>query len=385
MPRDYYDILQVPKSASSEDIKKAFRRLGKQYHPDVSTASDAHERFQELNEAYQVLSDPDKRRAYDQFGHAGVNMGAGGTGGYADFNEIFEEFMGAFMGRGARTGSAGANSKRRPRQGRDLRYDLNLSFEQAIFGDDVEIEVTRHETCTECGGNGAEPGTHPISCMECAGTGQVRHARQTFLGSMVTVTDCTRCGGTGQVIPTPCKACRGKGKVRQTRVLSVNIPAGVDDGTQIRLSGEGEPGEYGGPAGNLYVVLAVKEHPYFKRRGSDILLEMNVNVAQAALGATLTVPTVEGEDRIQLEAGTQTGTIVRLKNKGFPKLRPDGKHSGRGDQLCIINVVVPTRLTPEQRDLFERLSQSLGAEGVQSNTGGNKGIFDRMMNWFNGA
>ncbi|HLA43432.1 MAG TPA: DnaJ domain-containing protein, partial [Aggregatilineales bacterium] len=220
MPRDYYEILGIDRSATREDIKKAFRRVGKQFHPDVSDDPAAHEKFQEANEAYQVLSDPQKRRAYDQFGHAGVNMG---TGGFTDFTsgfeDIFEEFVGAFTGRRTR-------SNRRARQGRDLRYDLKLSFEQAVFGDDIDIELTRWESCAPCEGSGAEPGTKPITCPECSGSGQIRQVRQTFIGSMVTVTDCPKCSGTGQIIETACHTCSGKGKVRETRTLTVNIPAG---------------------------------------------------------------------------------------------------------------------------------------------------------------
>jgi molecular chaperone DnaJ len=379
MPRDYYEILGVERNASQEEIKRAFRQVGKKYHPDVSTEPDAQAKFQEANEAYQVLSDPDRRRSYDRFGHAGVNFGAGGFSDFAGgFEDIFEEFMGAFTGR-ARSGGA----RRRARQGRDLRYDLQLTFEQAVFGDDVEIDLSRWEICPECEGSGAEPGHDPITCPECNGSGQVRNMRQTFLGSMVTVSDCPRCGGKGQVIETPCHNCDGKARVRETRTLAVNIPPGVDDGTQIRLSGEGEPGELGGPPGNLYVVLSVEAHQFFKRRGYDILLEINVNVAQAALGENIVVPTVEGEQTIKVEPGTQTGQILKLKNMGFPKLRANGTNAGRGDQLCIVNVSIPTRLTPDQRALFENLRDTLDTEVIASADSG-KSILDRVVNFFSG-
>lgn len=378
MPRDYYEILGVDRNANQAEIKKAFRKVAQRYHPDVSQDPDAQAKFQEANEAYQVLSDPERRHAYDRFGHAGVNFGSGGftAADFGSFEDIFEDLMGAFTGR-TRT-----SNRRRARQGRDLRYDLHLTFEQAVFGDDVEIEVTRWERCEDCNGSGAAPGTGPVTCEECNGTGQIRQMRQTFLGSMVTVSDCPRCGGSGQVIQTPCPTCKGKAKVRKTRKLLVNIPAGVDDGTQIRLSGEGEPGELGGPPGNLYVVLSVEPHPFFKRRGHDILVEINLNVAQAALGDTITVPTIDGEDKIKIDPGTQTGTIFTLKGKGFPRLRPDGKTSGRGDQLCIVNVVVPSKLTPEQRAHFEALRQSLHTDLISQ--GGTKGIFDRVVNFFSG-
>lgn len=377
MPRDYYEILGVERRANDQEIKKAFRRLAQQYHPDVSDDPEAQTKFQEANEAYQILSDPEKRRAYDQFGHAGVNAG-GFSGGFnaADISDIFEEFMGAFTGR------RGGSGRRRARQGRDLRYDLNLTFEQAIFGDDIDIEITRLETCEVCGGTGAEPGTEPTTCPTCNGTGQIRQMRQMFLGNMVVTSDCPTCGGSGQVIETPCHNCAGTGKVRNTTTLNISVPAGVDDGTQIRLSGEGEPGEMGGPPGNLYVVLHVREHEFFKRRGTDILLEKYINVAQATLGDVLSVPTVEGDEEINIEPGTQTGTIIKLKNKGVPKLRADGSVVGRGDQLVVVNVVIPTKLTPEQRELFEQLGHSLGTDVKPPQT--SKGFFDRVANLFGG-
>lgn len=381
MPRDYYEILGVQRSATAEDIKKAFRRVGKMYHPDVSDDPDAHAKFQEANEAYQVLNDPTKRRAYDQFGHAGVNMGPGGgfNGDFSGFEDIFEEFMGAFTGR-SRTGN-----RRRARQGHDLRYDLKLTFEQAVFGDEIDIEVNRWEACEDCNGTGAETGTQATTCPDCNGSGQVRQMKQTFLGSMVTVADCPRCSGSGKIIETPCKTCKGKARIRRARTLSVNIPAGVDDGTQIRLSNEGEPGENGGPAGSLYVVLSVMPHAYFKRNNNDdILLEINVNIAQAALGATIVVPTVEGDEQIRIDAGTQTGNVIKIKNKGFPRLMQNGKSNGRGDQLCIVNVVVPAKLTSEQRSLFEQLGRTLDTQVVVSDKDERGSIFDRVVNFFGG-
>ncbi len=379
MPRDYYEILGLSRGASQEEIQKAFKKLARQYHPDVSDAPDAQQRMQEINEAYQVLKDSDRRRAYDQFGHAGVNMGAGGFSDFGSIEDIFEEFMGAFTGR-----SRGGR-RNRARQGRDLRYDLNLSFEQAVFGEELDIDITRLERCDTCQGSGAEPGTTPITCPECNGSGQIRQMRQTFLGSMVTVTDCPRCSGGGKIVETPCHTCSGKGRMRETRSLNVNIPAGVSDGTQIRLSGEGEPGENNGPPGNLYVVLTVAEHDYFKRNNHDILLEININIAQAALGDKVVVPTIDGEETIDIEPGTQTGAILRLKGKGVPKLRADGRTSGEGDQLCIVNVAVPKKLTPEQRELFEQLRGSLNTDLIS--VGGSKSgsIFDRVVNFFGGS
>ncbi|HML24275.1 MAG TPA: molecular chaperone DnaJ [Aggregatilinea sp.] len=382
MPRDYYEILGVPRNATKEDIKKAFRGLARRYHPDVSSEPDAEARFKEINEAYTVLSDDNKRAAYDRFGHAGVNgAGAGGfsggfSGGFPGFEEIFEEFFGGF----------GGGSRRRrngPTQGRDLRYDLTIDFNQSVFGAEVDIEVPRRETCDVCHGSGAAPGTTPRRCSDCNGTGQVRQVRQSFLGSMVNVTDCPRCHGTGEIVDTPCSECNGQRTVQKVRKLTVTIPAGVDDGTQIRLGGEGEPGQRGGPAGDLYVVLRVTPHEFFKRRESDIILEVSINVAQAALGDSIAVPTVDGDEEVVVPAGTQSGKVIRLRGKGVPKLRRDGSSAGRGDQLLVLTVEVPSKLTKEQRDLFEQLGRTLGKEVIPQKQG--RGFLDRVSDFFGGV
>lgn len=380
MPRDYYDVLGVQRGASPDEIKRAFRRLARQYHPDVSGETDAEERFKEINEAYRVLSDGEKRAAYDRFGHAGVNGGGfsgfGGATGFPGFDEIFEEFFGGFGGTTRRRQRHG------PAQGRDLRYDLQIDFNQAIFGAEVDIEVARRDTCAVCKGSGAAPGTSPRRCPDCNGTGQLRQVRQTFLGNMVNIVDCGRCSGTGEVIDTPCKECAGSGVVQRTRKLSVTIPPGVDDGTQIRLANEGESGLRGGPAGDLYVVLGVTPHEFFKRRNSDILLEVSINIARAALGDTITIPTVDGDEQVQVPAGTQSGKIIRMRGKGVPKLRRDGTTSGRGDQLLILTVETPTRLTKEQRELLEQLAKTLGSEVVPQKSG--RGFMDRVADFFGG-
>jgi molecular chaperone DnaJ len=379
MPRDYYDVLGVPRNASKDEIKRAFRSLARQHHPDVSDAADAEERFKEINEAYTVLADDDKRAAYDRFGHAGVNMpgGFGGfSGGFPGFEEIFEEFFSGFAGGGRR-------QRRGPAQGRDLRYDLTIDFEQAIFGAEVEIEITRRQSCDDCQGTGAAPGTSPRRCPACGGTGQTRRVRQTFLGSMVNIEDCSRCRGTGEVVDTPCQTCQGQGVVNKPRALTVNIPAGVDEGTQIRLSSEGEPGQRNGPPGDLYVVVHVKPHEFFKRRNHDVILEISINIAQAALGDTILVPTVDGEEEVAVAAGTQSGKVVRLKGKGVPKLRRDGTASGRGDQLLVLTVDIPTKLSKEQRDLFEQLGRTLGREVVPQKAG--RGFLDRVADFFSGG
>jgi molecular chaperone DnaJ len=353
--RDYYEILGVGRGASNEEIKSAFRQLARKYHPDVNKASDAEERFKEINEAYAVLSDTDKRAAYDRFGHAGVNgMGGAGAPDFStiDFSDIFGELF----------GFGGASNRRRsrnnPRRGGDINLVATLAFEEAVFGVEKEVDFTRDEICSTCRGTGAEPGTSPTRCATCEGRGEVRQVRQTFLGSMVQVTTCPTCNGQGEVITTPCPACRGRGLERHTVRKTVSIPGGVDTGTQIRLPNEGQPGINGGPNGNVYVEIQVRPHKFFRRNGNNILLDLNVNVAQAALGADIEVPTLDGPAKLNVPSGTQPGRIFTLKGKGVPFLRS----TGRGDQHIVVNVEVPTRLTAEQRELFEQLARTLGSE-----------------------
>lgn len=379
MPRDYYEVLGVARDASADEIKKAFRKLAREYHPDLNKTEDAHETFQQINEAYQVLSDDQKRAAYDRYGHAGVN-GQGGFGagaGFPDIEDIFGDFSEIFnMFTGARGGR-----RRGPRQGMDLRYDLELSFEQAIFGDDVNIEISRRESCTVCEGSGAEPGTQPITCPQCQGTGRVQQVVGSALfGRVINETTCPNCQGRGQVVKNPCKNCKGSGTERVTKSLDVNIPPGVDDGMRIRVSGEGEPGESGGPRGNLYVFISVKPHEYFQRRDDDIVLNIPVNVAQAALGDEVVVPTVDGDHTIQLKPGLQSGSVITIKGKGVPRLRRDGTVDGRGDQHVIVNVEIPEKLTQRQRELFDELGQTLGTEIKPQKAG--KGLLERMAGLF---
>jgi len=367
--RDYYEVIGVNRNASQGEIKKAFRQLARKYHPDVNDSPDAEERFKEINEAYQVLSDPEKRAYYDRFGHTGVRERWGDfTGfGFPGFDEIFEEFFGF----GPRT----TRARWQPRRGADLRHHLPISFEEAVFGCEKEIEVTRYEVCPRCHGTGAEPGTSPVRCPRCNGTGEVRRVRQSILGSFVSVTTCPRCRGTGEVITTPCRECGGKGRVRVERKISVSIPAGVEDGMQVRLADQGEPGEYGGPPGDLYVALSMKKHPYFRRRNNDIILELAINVAQAALGDEVMVPTLDGDEKLIIPAGTQTGKVFRLKGKGVPYLR----RNGRGDQLVIVQVMTPTDLDEEQRRLFKELAKTLGKEVIPQKE---KSFFERMKDIF---
>jgi molecular chaperone DnaJ len=349
--RDYYEVLGVARDASVDDLKGAFRRLARQYHPDVNKAQDAEERFKEVNEAYAILSDPEKRSAYDRFGHAGVN-GMGGAPDFStvDFSDIFEEFFG-FGGNNRRSRNA-------PRRGADLGQKISLTFEEAVFGVEKEIEFTRDEVCSTCHGTGAEPGTAPTRCPQCGGKGEVRQVRQTFLGSMVQVTTCPSCNGAGQIISNPCHTCRGRGLEHHTVKKSVPIPAGVDNGTQIRLSGEGEPGVNGGPTGSFFLEVQVKPHKFFRRRNDDILVDLSINIAQATIGAEIDVPTVDGPVRWTIPAGTQPGKSFLIKGKGVPHLRG----SGRGDQIIVIGVEVPTRLTADQRKLFEQLAATLGSD-----------------------
>lgn len=377
--RDYYDILGVSRNASEDEIKKAFRRKARQYHPDVSRESDAEARFKEINEAYAVLSDPQKRVAYDRFGHAGINGGIRGDpfGGFAtDFSDIFSEFFGG----GFRT-----QPRRGPRRGQDLQYRLTIEFEEAIFGTEHEIEFERTEVCPTCNGSRAEPGTNPIRCSACQGRGEVRNVRQSWLGQMVNITTCPDCQGTGEVITTPCHECSGRGQVRQLRRLVVSIPAGVDHGTQIRIRGEGEPGVRGGPSGDLFILLSVRPHEYFRRRANDLFINLRINVAQAALGHTLMVPVLtqlgESDTELHIPAGTQSGEVFVVKGKGVPRLRRDGSFA-YGDLQVIVEVKIPTRLSADQRTLFEQLGTTLGEAIIPPVN--EKGFFERIIEWLGG-
>jgi molecular chaperone DnaJ len=350
--RDYYEVLGVQRNATADDLKSAFRNLAREVHPDVNKSQDAEERFKQINEAYAVLSDPDKRAAYDRYGFEGLN-GMGGMPDFStiDFSDIFEEFFGF-------GGGAGRRRRNAPRRGADLSVPVQLTFEESYSGVASEIELTRDETCNACKGSGAEPGTSPVKCTTCGGRGEVRQMRQTFLGSMVQVTTCPTCSGVGEINNNPCQLCRGRGLERKKIHRTVNIPAGVDSGNQIRLAGEGQPGAFGGPNGNLYIEVQVKTHKYFKRRQDDILLDLNINVAQATLGAEVPVPTMDGQSQLVIPPGTQPGKVFNLRGKGFPHLRG----SGRGDQKVVVSVEIPTHLSVEQRAAFETLSKLLGTE-----------------------
>ncbi|HQK14166.1 MAG TPA: molecular chaperone DnaJ [Anaerolineae bacterium] len=362
MARDYYEVLGVPRNASQEDIKRAYRQLARKYHPDVSTEPDAEERFKEVNAAYEVLSDTEKRAMYDRFG-TDVPNGFGGFdfGGAArDPFDIFAEVFGNLGGFGGFGGFGQTGRAAGPTRGNDVRSSLDLTFEEAVFGVEKDVEVQRYEVCPVCNGSRAEPGSSVEQCPECRGAGQVRHTQRTFLGSFVNIVTCPRCNGKGTIVTKPCHECNGNGRVYVRRKIKATIPAGVDDGVTIRLAGQGEPGERGGPPGNLYVVLNVKPHPFFKRRNNDIILELQINVAQATLGDTVKVPTLDGERQITIPPGTQSGAIFRLRGLGIPYLRSNG----RGDQLIVVQVAIPTRLTAKQKELFQELAGTLGSETV---------------------
>jgi len=375
--RDFYDVLGIDRSAGPEEIKKAFRKLAMQYHPDRNKEAGAEERFKEISQAYEVLSDPERRAAYDRFGHAAVNGGAGQTGfegfNFGGFGDIFDAFFGGTATRTRRGG---------PARGADLRVNLTLTFEEAVFGCEKQIDVTRNETCAICGGLGAEPGSRPERCPTCNGTGEVRRVQQSIFGQFVNVAPCDRCRGEGRIITQPCKECRGSGRTRRQRTLAVRIPAGVDGGSQIRLTSEGDAGAQGGGPGNLYVLLNVRAHEFFKRDEDDILYELGVNVAQAALGAEVKVPTLDGDVLLKVPAGTQSDKVFVLRERGVPRLRG----GGRGDQLVRVRVVTPQHLTPEQKKLFQQLAESFGGAHaeVPPEDPHEKGFFEKFRDIFSG-
>ena len=354
--RDYYEILGVQRGASDDEIKRSFRKLAQQCHPDFNTDADAQARFKEINEAYQVLSDPQRRQQYDMFGRAGVGgtgagaEGYGPFGGFQGFGDIFDAFFG-----GAAAGG-GARRARRP-AGADLRYDLQLTFDEAVHGAEKEISFASLDACETCDGSGAAEGAEPSTCPQCEGSGEIREVRNTLLGQMVNVTPCGRCRGTGQIVEDPCPTCGGEGRTERKRTLRVTIPAGIDEGHQIRLTGEGEAAPRGGTAGNLYVVAHVEEHPVLKRDGTELYMELMLSMTQAALGAEIPIVTPDGEEVLDIKPGTQPGTEIRRRGKGVPHLRRAG---ARGDLHVLIDVQVPTGLNDRQRELLEELAVEAG-------------------------
>jgi molecular chaperone DnaJ len=364
--RDYYEVLGIAKGANVDEIKKAYRKLAVKYHPDKNPGDpDAEEKFKEAAEAYGVLSDEEKRAKYDRFGHQGL----GGMGGFdpnqfADFGDILGDLFGFgdFFGGRRRGGTRAA-------RGNDLRYDLTLEFEEAVFGKDVSLDIPRTINCVTCSGSGAKPGTQPVSCSGCGGRGQVRYSQ----GFFAVARTCPQCGGAGKVIKNPCVTCNGAGRVREEKKISVKIPAGVDEGSRLRVAGEGEAGFNGGPHGDLYVFLSVKEHAKFQRRDYDIHSEESVSITQASLGADLKVETIEGDESLKIPAGTQPNQVFRLRSKGVQFLQG----SGRGDHYVHVTVRVPTTLTDEQRDLLARFAQTQGETVPEP-----KGVLDKVKDFF---
>jgi molecular chaperone DnaJ len=365
--KSYYEILGVERNASDAEIKRAFRKLAQQWHPDVSTEAAASDKFKEINEAYQVLSDPKRRQIYDMVGRAGLGDMGGASSpfgeGFAGFGDLFDAF---FAGMGG--AAPGARHGRR-QSGSDLRYDLRIAFEEAVRGIDKEIEFDLLDRCATCTATGATPGSTPVPCPACGGRGEVRSVRQTMLGQMVNVTACNRCNGEGRVIESPCGACRGEGRVQRRKEIRVTIPAGIDEGHQIRLSGEGEVGPRGGPAGNLYVAVHVTPHPILRRDGTEIFYDLPLSIAQAALGTRAHIPTIEGDEELQVRPGTQPGTEIRLRGRGVPHLRRPGT---RGDLHVLVHVNVPTKLSKRARKLLEELAAESGEAVLPA------GIFDRV-------
>ncbi len=375
--RDYYEVLTVTRTASDDDIKKAYRKLALQYHPDRNNAPEATEMFKEATEAYQVLSDAEKRTMYDRFGHSAFERGAGG--GSVDFSnfvglsieDLFESFFGNAGGRGAR---------QRVQRGQDLRYDLHLTLEEAVFGTTKEISLTKHATCARCTGDGMEPGSQRTKCTRCEGSGEIRRMQQSIFGQFVNVTLCDRCNGEGQIISNPCTECQGRGVVRAKQSVSVDVPPGADEGIQLRMNGQGEPAPRGGVAGHLYVVLHVQPHRFFKRQGNDLLLEMPINMAQAALGDEFSVPTLDAKEvSLKVAAGTQSGRIIRVRGEGVPFLR----EHGRGDLQIHIKVRTPTELNEEQKKLFRQLSATF--DSTNNVPSENKSFFDKVKDVFGGS
>lgn len=377
--RDYYEVLGVEKSASADELKKAYRKLAKKYHPDLNPgdkAKEAEEKFKEATEAYEILSDSEKRQRYDQFGHAGVDPQAGGGygggfgGGFGDFGDIFESFFGGgFGGGGAR------RNPNAPQKGRDLQYSVELTFEQACFGCEIELNVNRTEKCETCGGTGAAAGSAPQRCATCGGSGQVRTVQRTAFGSFQSTRPCDACHGTGQIIKDPCKTCRGTGTARKTRKIKVKIPAGIDDGQIISMSGQADAGKNGGPAGDLLVVTRVKNHKLFTRRGSDIMCDCPITFVEATLGAEIEVPTIDGKVKYNIPEGTQSETVFRLRGKGVPRLHGGGM---RGDQYVTIKVEIPKNLNEKQKEILRSFDENVDTAKYNQK----KKFFDKMKDLF---
>ena len=370
--RDYYEVLGVARDATPEDLKKAFRKQALQYHPDRNKAADASDRFKEVNEAYQVLSDPQRKAQYDQFGHEGVNGQSGrgfdGFEGFGGFGDIFDSFF-------------GGSSHQAANRGADLEFQINVSFRDAAFGVARELELNRMERCERCDGNKAEPGTDIIECSTCHGEGKVRRTQRTFFGQFQQVTACPTCQGEGQQVKTACKLCSGRGTERKSRKIEVKIPAGVEHGVKLLIHGEGESGGSGVQNGDLYVHIGVQRDKVFTRHGNDVMMTAEVNMAMAALGGIINVETLEGSIDIDVKPGTQSGAVTRIKSAGIPHMGTAGR---RGDQLVELKVMTPSKLNDRQTELLQELAESFGLERVIETSGSDQGIFDRFKDAFRG-
>lgn len=373
--RDYYEVLGVSKQASSDDIKKAYRKLAKKYHPDMNPGDkEAEAKFKEVNEAYEVLNDDQKRYAYDRFGHSAFDGtgGGGGFGGFEDFGfgglgDIFESFMGGF-------GRRSRNKRNEPVRGKDLHYALEISFEEAAFGVTKEIPVSRLQTCSTCGGTGAKQGTAEENCKRCQGTGQIRYSQATPFGQFVNVKTCDACRGEGKIIAHPCETCQGKRRVSRNQRISLNIPAGISEGQTISLTGEGDAGLRGGPAGDLYITIHIKPHEIFRREGYDVICDVPISFTQAALGAEIEIPTIDGIMKYKIPEGTQTSTVFKIKGKGIKRFRSES----RGDQYIKVHVEVPVKLSQKQKELLRQFAEASGDEGLEQK----KSFFEKVKDLF---
>ena len=366
--RDYYEVLGVSRSASEDEIKKAYRKLAKQYHPDLNPGNaEAEQKFKEVNEAYEVLSDASKKARYDQFGFAGVDpnygAGAGGGGGFGGFTDFdfgdLGDIFGSFFGGGF--GGSTRSSRNGPQRGESIRVGVTVSFEEAAFGCEKEVTVDRVDQCPTCKGSGCESGTTPEVCPQCGGTGTVQQRRQTPMGVFATTTTCPKCGGRGKIIHSPCKDCGGTGQQRKRKTIQVSIPAGIDNGQTISLRGQGNAGKNGGSAGDLLITVTVRPHPLFRREGTDVLCEAPITFTQAVLGGEMEIPTIDGKVKYDIPEGTQTGTTFRLRGKGIPNL--NGR--GRGDQYVTVYIETPRNLSREQKEALKKFSQSLGEHNYE--------------------
>jgi molecular chaperone DnaJ len=373
--RDYYEVLGLKRDASQEEIKKAYRKLAMHYHPDVNNGKESEAKFKEVKEAYDILSDPQKRNTYDHYGHQDDSFGGFGGGGFGDFSSGFEDIFDTFFGGGF--SSRGRGQAASPRRGDDLRYDMEITLEDAVKGKETFINIPRTENCSKCGGTGAKEGSEPETCTTCGGSGQQQVIKNTAFGRFVSVRACEKCRGEGRIIKEHCPECRGQGRVIKERKIEIKIPGGVDTGSKLRVPGEGEAGTRGGPPGDLYIVLHVRPHKIFKRQNNDLVCDIPISFVYAALGGEIEVPTLDGRAKLRIPEGTQPGAVFRLKGKGVPSLRGFAK----GDQLVKIKVEVPKRMNANQKNILKEFAK---ASGVEISGQEDKGFFDRVKDTLGG-